>query len=218
MLGEKMEEEEEEEEQEEQELSDDVERRSTTHLDKYKFKKGQSGNPTGSSSLQGVRGKFQTRIRSKARGGQVIVDFLFEIMRNEVFDRTTAHARGKKLKQKQVSIKDRLAAAKLLTEYGWGKPTLELGVRQNPKGQANGGPQVVILNLTPEQVVAGEFQREAEALEATNLLATENYGGRGPTQISPESLPVEHLAGDGLGLPKSDRPLASPSGEGQDRI
>jgi|TARA_Y100000296_G_scaffold79585_1_gene103765 hypothetical protein len=195
-------------------------------MEKYQFKKGQSGNPSGVSKDGNTirRRKFKDRISKKTRGGDIIVDTLVSIMKNEVFDKQ--NKRGTKAARKQVSIKDRLQAAKLLAEFGFGKPAPQIQVPTNTPSALDAGPKVVILQLTPQEVVDGGLEREAEVIEGSfsecevpsPAPGEAVDGGSCSVQVPAESLPTEHLASDGLGVSEGDRPVAPEGGEGQDGV
>ena len=199
------------------ELEEPKKRGLPAALEKYKFQPGQSGNPSGVSRDGSTKRNrdFRDRIGTKTNGGHTVVNFLVSVMNNEVFDKQSV--RGAKSLRKQVSIKDRIQAAKLLAEFGFGKPAPQLQVPTTPQ-LADAGPKVVILQLTPQEVVDGGLAREAEIIDAEVEPAGETDGGSGSTQIPTESLPTEHLAGDGLGVSEGDRAVAPEGGERQDDV
>ncbi|ANS03912.1 hypothetical protein [uncultured Mediterranean phage uvDeep-CGR2-AD3-C191] len=90
-------------------------------------------NPLAPKPQTAPRRNLAKFVRSKTGEGRELVEFMLDILNDNVTDRKNAKVR--------CSLKNRMDAAKWLGERGWGKPTAVLDANINNEG----GPMVLQL-------------------------------------------------------------------------
>lgn len=125
----------------------------------YSFKPGQSGNPLGGKLPAHTLAAY---VRSKTGEGQAIIDFLLAVIA------------GTDDKFKKVA--DKLFAAKLLLERGWGQPQQVIQFTQDP----NSKPVFDLSKLSDEK-----FQSAKKLLEILSEAVAEPEKAENPSPDQP---------------------------------
>ena len=97
---------------------------SHPHIKNSLWKPGQSGNPHGRPSDSN---SLAAKVKQLTKQGDTVIEFLLDVLAGNVSDRIFSRQRGVVI-ESAPTVADRLQAAGMLLDRGWGRPQQELNL------------------------------------------------------------------------------------------